>query len=68
MQVLYNMGTGRVIETTSEEQKQVKLPAQDTRHLPELKLQEINYSHCEERRIPPDLAIADLDAILKQMS
>lgn len=66
MQILYDMGTGRVIGSTREGQK---LTAQDIYPLPELKLQEINYSHCEEQqRIPPDLAIADLNALLKQMS
>ena len=69
MQISYDMDTGRVIESTCVGKKGEKLTVQDLYPLPELNLQEINYNHCEEQQwIPPDLAIADLNALLKQMS
>ena len=68
MKIIYDMSKGMVIEKSSQEQKQIHLQSQDTYLLPELKLQEINIRSREEQRIPPELAIADLNAFLKEMS
>jgi len=68
MQISYDMGTGRVIETPRQEQKQDKRPAQETYPLPELRLQEINSSKREVQRFPPDLVYADLNRIMQDPS
>lgn len=68
MKIIYDMSTGMVLEKSSQEQKQIHLQSQDTYLLPELKLQEIKLGSREEQRIPPELAIADLNAFLKEMN
>ena len=68
MKIIYDMSTGMVLEKSSQERKRFQLQSQDTYLLPELKLQEINIGSREEQRIPPELAIADLNAFLIKMS
>ncbi|MEN8178466.1 MAG: hypothetical protein ABFS39_07575 [Pseudomonadota bacterium] len=68
MKILYDMSTGRVLEAPRQERMQTQFHFQETHPLPELKLQEINTDYREEQRIPPELAITDLNGFLKEMS
>jgi hypothetical protein len=64
----YDMSTGRVIETSPPETTGVESIFTDTHCMPELGLQEISHRSREEARFPPQLAIADLNAFLHEMS
>ena len=68
MKILYDMGTGRVIESAHQEQTQAQPDSQVTDPMPPLGLQEISVGNSEKHRISPALAMLDLDVLLKDLS
>jgi hypothetical protein len=67
MKYLYDMSTLSIVDSDQSPSKKVRLPASDEWSRPALQLQEIAHQEQEPRRIPPELAAADLDAFLSGM-
>jgi hypothetical protein len=65
MKHLYDMSTLSISEDDQPSSQPARLPASDEWARPALQLQEI--AHQEPKRIPPELAVADLDAFLLSM-
>ncbi len=68
MKTVFDMSTGEVIEGCQAVERQRRLENANAHPLPELSLQEITHDYREERRILPELVIADLNAFLTEMS
>lgn len=66
--IQYDMSTCKVLESSEKSQIQNQVQALDTVALPTPKLQEIDLVTHADRILPPELAIADVNAFLDTMS
>ena len=67
MKTLYDMSTGRILETPGNKKAQIPDKTQDLELLPALRLQEFRPDHSSKNQLPHDLSIADLDCFLGKM-
>ncbi|MCU7915704.1 MAG: hypothetical protein KZQ65_07305 [Candidatus Thiodiazotropha sp. (ex Gloverina cf. vestifex)] len=66
MKAVYDMSTGRMLTSNLSTERPQRLVSDTT--TPELQLQLVVPESIPERTLPPELALADLNAFMKKMS
>ncbi|MCU7924297.1 MAG: hypothetical protein KZQ88_16530 [Candidatus Thiodiazotropha sp. (ex Dulcina madagascariensis)] len=66
MRTVYDMSTGQTLENSQSTEKTASVAP--VASIPELRLQLVTPESREERDIPPELVLADLNAFLETMS
>ncbi|MCU7852208.1 MAG: hypothetical protein KZQ80_08335 [Candidatus Thiodiazotropha sp. (ex Monitilora ramsayi)] len=66
MKTVYDMSTGRMLASDLSVERPQRLVSET--HTPELQLQLVVLESIPERTLPPELALADLNAFFDKMS